>query len=50
MTFKSLLKAPNFPKTELRGGGTKGGGVREVLTLDAKAHNNFLKLKSKSNN
>lgn len=48
MTFKSLLTASCFPKIELRGAGTEGGEATEVLTRDAKAHNNFLKLKSKA--
>lgn len=36
MTFKSLVKALDFPKTELKVQELKHGGDGEALTLNAK--------------
>lgn len=48
MTFKSLLKAPNFPKTELRDAGTETGNSYRCVNTQCKACTNFLMLKNKS--
>lgn len=47
MTFKSLLKAPDFPKTELRGAGTEIGNSYRCVNTQCKARTNFLMLKNK---
>lgn len=48
MTFESFLKAPNFPKTELRGKETEMWRKQRSVDTQGKACDNFHKLKNKS--